>query len=145
MEYKKPESQYNMLDWWKKVVIENYANFEGRARRSEYWFFALMNVIIYFTVVFLSMFLTGSLGAISDSLAGIGMLPMLLIILFGVAMIIPTLEVQVRRLHDSGKSGWFILLGFVPVVSIVLLVFFFLDSDVGPNEYGPNPKGIGND
>ncbi len=109
------------LEAWRK-----FATFRGRARRSEYWMFTLFNVIVS-TVLFMvdmalgTMFLLGAL--------------------YGLAAIIPGLAVTVRRLHDTGKSGWWILITLIPILgTIAFLVFMFQDSYAGDNEYGPNPK-----
>ncbi|MBC7679022.1 MAG: DUF805 domain-containing protein [Pseudorhodobacter sp.] len=111
------------------TVIGKYADFSGRARRSEYWFWTL------------AVFLGYVVAAILTQIAGIFEV---LLVLFYLAVLVPTIAVGVRRLHDTGKSGWFILLGLIPLVGgIVLLVFTVSDSTPGDNEYGPNPKGVG--
>jgi uncharacterized membrane protein YhaH (DUF805 family) len=131
----KLESNYNILDWWKKVVIKNYANFNGRARRSEYWYYALMNVIIL-----LPLYLLGIVGAASGSEAlsflGLGGYAILALGTF-----IPGLAVGIRRLHDIGKSGWYYLIAFIPLVgAIILLVWFFTEGNRFENEFGEDPK-----
>lgn len=105
----------------KSVVVENYANFNGRARRSEYWYFALASFIASFIC---------------------GLLPIPFIsILLSLALFIPSLAVCVRRLHDIGKSGWMYLLILIPVVgAIILLIWFCQDSQPGENKWGANPK-----
>ncbi len=130
MERIKNESEYTMLDWWKKVFIQNYANFEGRARRSEYWYYVLFNFIITLSAWILS-FILFFLG---------GFLLWFIIGAFGLATLIPSLAAQVRRLHDTGKSGWWILISFIPFGAIVLLIFYCTEGDHGSNEYGPDPK-----
>lgn len=131
MEIIKNESEYNMVDWWKKVFLKNYANFEGRARRSEYWYFVLFNFILSISAWIIS-FVLIFFG---------GFLLWFFIWLFSIATIIPSLAVQVRRLHDTGKSGWMILLALIPLVGpIMLLIFYCTEGDRGPNEYGPDPK-----
>lgn len=111
---------------WKKVVLENYANFSGRARRREYWLFALANVIVVIVLAILS--------AVSN-------LFFVLLVLYYVAVIVPTLAVAVRRLHDVGMSGWFILISLVPFVGgLILLWFTVQDSQNFANQYGPSPK-----
>ena len=107
-------------------VLQNYATFTGRARRAEYWMFTLVNIII---AVILS-----ALVAIADVLS-------ILYVLYSLAVFVPSIAVGVRRLHDIGKSGWFILLGFIPLVgAIILIIMFCMDSQPGDNEYGANPK-----
>lgn len=130
MERIKKESEFNMIDWWKKVFLNNYANFEGRARRSEYWYYALFNFILTMTAYIIS-FVFIFFG---------GFLLWFFIICYGLATIIPTMAAQVRRLHDTNKSGWWLLIAFIPFGAIVLLVFYFTEGDRGPNQYGPDPK-----
>lgn len=113
------------MQWYLKV-LQNYIGFSGRARRKEYWMFTLINFIV---IIILS---------ILESLLG---LPGFISGLYSLAVLIPGLAVSVRRLHDTGKSGWWLLLSFIPIIgAIILLVFFALDSEDGANQYGPNPK-----
>ncbi|MFM8267117.1 MAG: DUF805 domain-containing protein [Ilumatobacteraceae bacterium] len=118
----------DLVNYWKKVVLENYANFSGRARRAEYWWFTLANYIILFAFVFI-------VGRASWALA------LVTVWLYGLAVVIPSLAVAVRRMHDLGKSGWFLLVGIVPFIGpIVLLVWSFTDSQRGSNQYGVSVK-----
>ncbi len=113
------------VQWYLKV-IKNYAEFGGRARRTEYWMFTLVNAVIVFLLSML------------ESIAGI---MGIVTFLYSLAVLIPSLAVVVRRLHDSGRTGWWILVSLIPIVGgIVILVFMCLDSEQGDNEYGPNPK-----
>ncbi len=115
---------------WFMEALRKYADFSGRSRRKEYWFFVLFYLIIYLVLAIVDTVILGS--------EGIG----LLTTLFALAMLIPGIAVSVRRLHDTGRSGWWILIGFIPLIGvIVLLVFYFQDSQPGQNDYGPNPKG----
>ena len=107
---------------------EKYADFSGRARRSEFWFWYLALAIWYLVLVVLVF----ALSKIGIFLLVVGML----------VIFVPTLAVQVRRLHDTGKSGWLLLLGIIPFGGIVLLVFYIMDSTPSDNQYGPNPKGV---
>jgi uncharacterized membrane protein YhaH (DUF805 family) len=117
------------LEAWKKFAV-----FQGRSRRKEYWFFALFNLLIAIALAIVDVMI----GTVNYQ-AGIGLLGGL----YMLAMLIPSIAVGVRRLHDIGRTGWWLLLGLVPVVGgIVLLVFALIDSQPGPNEYGPNPKGV---
>lgn len=117
---------------WYLEVLRKYAVFSGRARRREYWFFVLFNFIISLVFVALD-FLFGTI----DLQAGVGLLSGL----YALAVLIPGLAVSVRRLHDTGRSGWWLLIALVPIIgAIVLLVFFVTDSEAGTNQYGPNPK-----
>jgi uncharacterized membrane protein YhaH (DUF805 family) len=110
------------IDAWK-----NYFTFTGRARRKAYWMFVLFNIIV---AVVLGM-IDGVIGT-GGLLGG----------LYGLAVLIPGIALAVRRLHDIGKSGWWLLLVFLPLIGgIILLVFAVMDSQPGENQYGPNPKG----
>jgi uncharacterized membrane protein YhaH (DUF805 family) len=114
-----------------KACYSNYASFSGRARRREYWFFALYVYIVYAILFGLAF----AVAAATES--GIAIV---LPILWMLGHIVPILAVSVRRLHDTDKSGWFFLLSFVPFGGIVLLVFFCIEGTPGPNQFGPNPK-----
>ena len=112
---------------WYLDVLKKYAVFTGRARRKEYWMFVLFSVIV--TIV---------LSLVEGIVGGPGVLSGL----YALAVLLPSIGVGVRRLHDTGRSGWWILIGLVPLVGIiVLIVFFVADSQPGTNQYGPNPKG----
>ncbi len=118
------------MEWYLKVLKEHYADFNGRARRKEFWMFALFNFII---AVVLS-FIDGLLGLTIESMG-------ILYLVYSLAVLIPNIAVSVRRLHDIGKSGWMILIAFIPLIGAIwLLVLFVTDSKPGANEYGPNPK-----
>jgi uncharacterized membrane protein YhaH (DUF805 family) len=120
---------------WYVEALKKYADFDGRSRRKEYWYFMLFNslVVILFTVVD---FVTGTL--LLD--AGAGMLSGL----YGLAVMIPSTAVLIRRLHDTDRSGWWLFIAFVPLIgAITLFVFTIQDSDAGPNQYGVNPKRSG--
>jgi uncharacterized membrane protein YhaH (DUF805 family) len=111
---------------WYLDVLKKYAVFSGRARRTEYWMFVLVNVV------------AGMILGIVDAILGTGGA---LAGLYALAVLVPGVAVAVRRLHDTGRSGWWLLVGLVPLVgAIVLLVFALEDSNPGPNGYGPNPK-----
>lgn len=137
MKILKNESDFGVFDWWKKVVKNNYANFEGRARRSEYWYFVLANILILLPVIVIgvSFIAIMELDRLAPLFGGI-------LILYNLAILIPTVAVSVRRLHDTGKSGLFYLLNFIPLGSIILLIFYIQDSDLGTNKWGENPKEI---
>jgi uncharacterized membrane protein YhaH (DUF805 family) len=119
------------MDWY-LMVWKKYAEFSGRSRRKEYWMFALFNCVFCLPLYILAIvFHENALGSIFLGLYFIYVL----------AILVPGLAVTVRRLHDTGKSGWMILICLIPIVGgIILLVFTVLDSDPGPNQYGPNPK-----
>ncbi|MER8233104.1 DUF805 domain-containing protein [Streptomyces sp. NPDC101490] len=110
---------------WYLAVFKKYAVFNGRARRQEFWMFELFNVIASIVL------------SIIDYAAGIQLFGLI----YALAVIIPSLAVLVRRLHDTNRSGWWVLIGFVPIVGfIVLLVFACTEGDQHENEHGPNPK-----
>ena len=113
------------MNWFIDCITKNYANFSGRARRKEYWMFNLFNIIACFVVMLLDSFLE---------------LNNILILIYVLAILLPSYAVTVRRLHDTGKSGWWLLLMFVPFGNIILLIFCLIDSTPGPNQYGENPK-----
>lgn len=115
---------------WYLAALSKYAQFSGRSRRKEYWFFYLFNLLI-------------SIGlAILDGVLGLGGGSFgLLSTLYALAVLIPGLAVTVRRLHDTGKSGWWLLIVLVPLIgAVVLIVFMATDGTPGANEYGPDPK-----
>ncbi len=119
-----------MKEHFLDVITNHYADFNGRARRKEYWMFVLFNFVV-------SLVLGIVMGLISQTAANA------VSIIYTLALLLPGLSLGVRRLHDTGKSGWFMLIGLIPLVgAIILLVFYCLDSQPGTNEYGPNPKGI---
>ncbi len=107
-----------------RSVFHQYAGFTGRARRSEYWFFVLFTVLVYVAA------------SVVDAVLGIPLFTLVV----ALGLLVPTLAVSVRRLHDTGRSGWWMLLSLVPFGGIVLIVFDCLDSEPGPNRFGPSPK-----
>ena len=110
---------------WFVTVVKKYAVFSGRARRKEYWMFLLVAILIAIGI-----------GVIDALLRTKGLFGNL----FAIALLLPSLGVTVRRLHDTDRSGWWILIGFVPVVGgIVLLVFMCLVGTSGSNQYGADP------
>jgi uncharacterized membrane protein YhaH (DUF805 family) len=128
---------------WYMEVLRKYADFSGRARRAEYWMFALFNVLISLGIMALAVAAILLMGRTNGN-GGAVFLIVAPFWLYSLAMIIPSLAVSVRRLHDTGRSGWFLLLHFIPFVGpIIVLVFNCSDSQPGPNLYGPNPKGVG--
>jgi uncharacterized membrane protein YhaH (DUF805 family) len=116
---------------WYLMAFRKYAQIAGRSRRAEYWMFTLVNTIVMIALMVVS-------GSFDDapSLGG-----SLLHLAYVAATIIPGFTVTVRRLHDTGRSGWWFLIGFIPLVgAIVLLVFLAQDGQPGDNEFGANPK-----
>lgn len=119
------------MNWYIKV-LKQYADFEGRARRTEYWMFFLFNII--FMIV--AMLLDNTLGI---AMGEFGYGP--IYGLYTLAVLIPSIAVGVRRLHDIGKSGWMLLVSFIPFIGFIwLLVLMVTDGNPGTNQYGPNPK-----
>ena len=107
---------------WKLVVLERYAKFDGRAGREEFWLFVLANIVIYIALLILA------------QISGIFIA---LYFLYWLATIVPSLAVAIRRLHDTDKSGWLLLVGLIPLVGfIILLVFYIQEGTEGPNQYG---------
>ncbi|MED4533474.1 DUF805 domain-containing protein [Metabacillus fastidiosus] len=111
---------------WYLEVLKKYAVFQGRARRKEYWMFTLFNVLISIVLSIIEV---------------VGDMPSILTGIYSLAILLPSLAVTARRLHDIGKSGWWILISLIPLIgAIVLLVFTCQDSEEGSNKYGSNPK-----
>jgi uncharacterized membrane protein YhaH (DUF805 family) len=117
------------MNYYTDALTAKYADFSGRARRTEYCTFVVLHIVALF-VLFILDIVIGTLYIFWG--------------LYFVATIVPTVALAVRRLHDTGRSGWWYLLNFVPLASLVVLVFLLMDSQPGPNQYGSNPKGIGN-
>jgi uncharacterized membrane protein YhaH (DUF805 family) len=116
---------------WYLAVLKKYAEFTGRARRKEYWMFALINFLIYVVLVVIDV-----QSGMSNPM-GLGVLSGL----YSLAVFVPSLAVSVRRLHDTDRSGWWLLILLVPLIGlIVFLVFMLLDSQPGENRHGPSPK-----
>ena len=123
------------MEWFLKVVRDNYANFEGRARRKEYWMFTLYNLIIMFVL-----YIPLILGAVMESEAltfiGLGLFS-----IYALAVLVPSIAVVVRRLHDQDKSGWYYFIGLIPFIGgIWLLVLMVTEGTAGSNQYGEDPK-----
>jgi len=107
-------------------VLSKYVDFSGRARRSEYWYFTLAYAIVSIIV------------GIIAKVTGLNILSTIL----SLAVLLPSLAVGARRLHDIGKSGWWLLINLTGIGAIVLLIWAVTDSQAGSNQYGPNPKGL---
>ncbi len=112
------------MEWYLKVVRDNYANFKGRASRQEYWMFALVNALFAFALSMIEGY-SGIFGNNDESI---------LANIYSLVVAIPTIAVGVRRIHDTGKSGWFIL---IPIYNFILLV---TNSESGQNQYGEHLK-----
>lgn len=116
---------------WYMAVIRKYAEFNGRARRKEYWMFVLINFLIGILIGIVGAIIGETGGLISVSLSGV----------YTLFIFLPYWAVTVRRLHDTNKSGWWILINLIPVFGqIIMFIFKVIDSDPNENAYGPNPK-----
>jgi uncharacterized membrane protein YhaH (DUF805 family) len=132
---------------WMFMPYRRYFDFSGRSRRKEYWMFILLFVIVY-AVGFALIFSAGySMNPAMDpaapppELGGAAVVGFALLGIFVLASIIPAIAVQVRRFHDQDRSGWFVLLNFIPYLgSLIVLVFMCLEGTRGPNRFGPDPK-----
>ena len=129
--------------------IRKYADFHGRARRAEYWLFALFELLLCVAFVVAFALVSAASGGYDETdpastegsvLAGS---VLLLAVAAWLGLLLPRLAVMVRRLHDTGNSGWLVLIGLIPLGGLVLFVFSLLDGTAGPNEHGPDPKGRG--
>jgi uncharacterized membrane protein YhaH (DUF805 family) len=117
---------------WYLEALKKYAAFGGRSRRKEYWYFVLFSLVVSLVLSAID----ALLGTFSSS-TNVGLLGGI----YGLAIIIPSIAVSVRRLHDIDRTGWWVLISLVPVIgTIVLLVFAVLDGTPGENRFGPNPK-----
>ena len=127
-----------LWDIFKLTMTKNYANFSGRATRREYWMFQLAGFLFGLVFGFVFGLFSAFLSLIDESLV---IVAMFLSYLYPLAILIPSLGIFVRRLHDTGRSGWMILLSLIPFVGpIVLFIFTLLDSQPGTNAYGPSLK-----
>ena len=124
------------MNWYLKV-LKQYADFSGRARRKEFWMFSLFNMIFSYALVFIFAGIGAATGILELTF---------LSYIYSLAVIIPGLAVTVRRLHDTGKSGFYIFVSLIPLAGIIwLLVLLCMEGENKPNQWGENPKGIGND
>ena len=108
-----------------RSALKNWNNFHGRARRSEFWWWYLASILISIAAGFLDGLLGGSF---------------IIVAVVSLGLIVPSIAMFFRRLHDTGRSAWWMLIGFVPLIGLILLYFYILDSDSGDNAYGPSPK-----
>lgn len=121
------------MNWFLRA-LNKYADFTGRAQRAEYWYFVLFYVLIYVVLAFID----GVTGTYNAG-AGMGILSGIFIL----AILIPSLSVSVRRLHDIDRTGWWLLIGFIPLIGgLVLFIFTVMDGTKGENTYGPDPKHV---
>jgi uncharacterized membrane protein YhaH (DUF805 family) len=116
---------------WYTTVLKKYVEFSGRARRKEFWFFLLINWIISIAFNIIDRVIGTDYGNYGNGLLGS---------LYGLAVLLPTIAVAIRRLHDTNRSGWWLLIILTCVGLIVLIVFWAQDGNPGPNQHGPDPK-----
>ncbi|MFO7823693.1 MAG: DUF805 domain-containing protein [Cyclobacterium sp.] len=112
------------FDYYLDVLKNKYAQFNGRARRREYWYFVLFNLLISIGL--------GIVGTFVDS--------NFLSMIYNLAVFVPGIAAAVRRLHDTGRSGLWILIGLIPVLGLIVLIVFMVEDSKPDNQYGPNPK-----
>ncbi|XZG68833.1 DUF805 domain-containing protein [Chitinibacteraceae bacterium HSL-7] len=116
------------MEWYLKA-LKQYADFNGRARRKEYWMFTLFYI--------LAMIPLAALMAVSSTLGSVAL------VVYILAMVTPSLAVGVRRLHDTNRSGWWFLISFVPAVGgLIFFIFTLMEGDKGENQFGADPKGV---
>lgn len=121
----KPLGQYNAIDWFVKA-LRNYVNFSGRARRKEYWYFTLISSIFYLIAIIIDFIIFGH-----ESFTYYFMC---------LIFIVPAISASVRRLHDTGRSGWLALLWLVPLVNIIMIYFLVIDTKPETNQWGAPAK-----
>ncbi|HAP31137.1 MAG TPA: DUF805 domain-containing protein [Flavobacteriales bacterium] len=125
------------MNWYLKV-LNQYSDFNSRARRKEYWMFTLVNFIISLAIVGIDNALGLSFNY-TENILGSGVFNLL----YNLLILVPSLAVAVRRLHDIGKSGLMLLIGLIPLVGAIwLLILLLRDSEAGENKYGANPKKL---
>lgn len=113
------------MEYFINAVKHNYANFNGRETRKSYWMFVLVYIAIYIVAVIL------------DGLIGI----QLISIILALGLLIPSISIAARRLHDTGRSGWWQLIGLIPLLGAIILIVFLVQDSKPDNKYGANPKG----
>ncbi len=126
-----------MIEWYKKVVFENYANIKGRARRSEYWYYTLANFIICIISLILI------IAVFATDIMVLGYIFVGLFAIYVLLNIVPNICVLIRRLHDVNKSGWFYFVSFIPLIGNFWLIYLLISEGThGTNDYGKDPKQL---
>ena len=121
------------MKWFVKCM-KQYADFGGRARRTEFWMFVLFNIIFSVIASLIDRAIGFKIGDIQMGIIGL---------IYSLAVLIPALAVSVRRLHDIGKTGWMVLINLIPLIGLIwFIVLMVKDSQPGENQYGPNPKEV---
>lgn len=125
------------MNWFLDAFKYKYLDFTGRARRTEYWMFMLFHFLIIFVLAFLYAILED---------VGMSQIGMFLLVVYVLMSLLPALALTIRRLHDTGRSGWYYLLSFIPYIGgIIIFIFTVMDSETGQNKWGPNPKSAHTD
>lgn len=127
---------------WMLMPYRRYFEFSGRSRRKEYWMFALFNFLVCLAFMFLIMAVGGTMEyGEQPEMGPLASVAIIAMFVWAIATIIPSLAVTFRRLHDTDHSAWWILIGFVPIIGgLVLLYFYLIEGTRGPNRFGPDPK-----
>ncbi|MDE5586448.1 MAG: DUF805 domain-containing protein [Muribaculaceae bacterium] len=124
------QRQVSFKEAVERAILQNYCNFSGRASRSEYWWYVLFTAILGFVITVVFCWSENAVSIVSG--------------IVNLALLLPGLGLCVRRLHDIGKSGWWIFLALIPLIgAIILIVWYCKDSQMQPNEYGPVPNMVG--
>lgn len=123
------------IEYAKLCLTKKYAQFNGRSRRKEYWSYVLVLGVVSMVLELIGR-LSGSLSVMSTTSTIMGII--------GLATLVPSIAVTIRRLHDTGRSGWFILISLIPLVGGIILLIFLCTDSKPDNQYGPNPKTIAN-
>lgn len=138
------QTEKSLFTYAKEVVTKNYANFQGRARRKEYWGSFLFYMIFYIVLeIILGLFVGVGAGVSGSEDVAIGgsLVASIVLLLVSLGLLLPSIAVAVRRLHDTDRSGWWLLIGLIPLIGgIVLIVFFCLEGTKGDNRFGADPK-----
>ncbi|MGR5529000.1 DUF805 domain-containing protein [Vibrio alfacsensis] len=122
-----------MFDWY-LGVIRNYTGFSGRARRQEYWYFTLVNILVNLVMNIIDRIMGNVFQIENFGLFGV---------LYALFILIPSLAVTVRRLHDTDRTGWWVFIAIIPIIGFLVMLYFLVqDSEEGTNQYGDNPKTI---
>jgi uncharacterized membrane protein YhaH (DUF805 family) len=114
-----------------KSCLSQYVGFAGRARRSEFWYFYLFTIVVGLVALTIDRVIlnSGNIGVVGS--------------LVSLLLLLPELAVGARRLHDTGRSGWWLLIGLIPVIGVIVLIVFWVQDSEGDNAHGPSPKGAG--
>ena len=105
-------------------AMRKYVQFTGRATRQQYWMFVLIYMVIYIVL------------AVIDAVLGLGFLT----VIYSLVLLVPSLSAGARRLHDTGRSGWWQLIYLVPLIGLIVMIVFLVQDSHPDNQYGPNPK-----